>query len=73
MAPNSAMGLASPISECIRTKRAWRENAAMVERMGERVARAKNLGVNVDEDEGTMPIESENNIKFDWYELCNWQ
>lgn len=40
----------------------------MVERVGERMAGAESAGVDIDGDEGPMPADGENSIKFDLYE-----
>lgn len=55
MAPNAAMGRASPISESIWTRRAYREDAAMVERVGEWKAGIGSTEVDVGGGDGPMP------------------
>lgn len=59
------MGRVSPINKGVKTRQAWRENIAMVEKVGERVVGAKSARVNIDGDENPMPVNSENNIKLD--------
>lgn len=65
MTPSAAMGRTSPISEGIRTKRAWSENVEVVKKVGERAAKAERVGVEDEGEEGPMPYDTENSAKLD--------